>query len=132
MFRIARKVYDEMIEDARRRLPNEACGILAGAEATATQFHSVTNTEQSPVVYAMDMKEVLKLTKQIRAQKEKMLGIYHSHVATQAYPSSKDVGLAFYPEIHYVIVSLADRERPAARAFRIEEEKIQEDAIEVV
>lgn len=132
MFKISRGCYQEMIQDAQRRLPNEACGILAGRDETAAQFYSIENTEQSPVVYAMDMKAVLKLTKEMRTRGERMLGIYHSHVATQAYPSAKDISLAFYPEVHYVIISLVDRTRPAARAFRIEDGRIREDSIEVI
>ena len=132
MLRIAKSCYQQMIENAKAALPNEACGILSGASDTAAAFHAMVNTEQSPVSYLMDPKEQFQVMKKIRLNHEKMLVVYHSHVASQAYPSAKDVSFAFYPEVHYVIVSLADHKRPLARAFRIEEGKIREDAIEMV
>ena len=125
-------VYDQMIQDAERGLPNEACGILSGKEETATTFYSMTNMEKNPVRYLMDPKEQFRVMKTIRANGEKMLGIYHSHVASPAYPSATDVSLAFYPELYYVIVSLENREKPIAKAFRIEEGKVWEEPIEGV
>ena len=121
-----------MVQDSICRLPNEACGILSGAVDIATTFHAMANTEQSPVSYLMDPKEQFQAMKKIRLDREKMLAVYHSHVASQAYPSAKDVSFASYPQVHYVIVSLTDRNRPLARAFRIGEGRIREDAIEIV
>jgi len=129
---LSRECYEAMIQDALRRSPNEACGILAGASDVATIFYGMTNTDQSPVSYLMEPKEQFKVFQTMRARGERMLGIYHSHVASQAYPSAKDTALAFYPEVHYVIVSLVDHAHPTARAFRIEEEKVQEEPIEIV
>ena len=132
MFKMTERCHQQMIEDARKGLPNEACGILAGEIETASVFYSMKNIDQNPVSYLMDPKEQFQVMKQIRSRGEKMLGIYHSHVASQAYPSAKDIGFASYPEIHYVIVSLTDRKRPSARVFRIEEGKVREDSIEIV
>ena len=132
MLRVARSCYEQIIENAKAGLPNEACGILSGAGDTATTFHAMTNKEQSPVSYLMDPKEQFQIMKKIRLDHDKMLAVYHSHVASQAYPSAKDVSFAFYPEAHYVIVSLADRKRPLAKAFRIEEGKVREEPIEIV
>ena len=121
-----------MIQDALRRLPHEACGLLAGKEETATTCYSMTNIEKSPVRYMMDPKEQFTVMKTIRSRDEIMLGIYHSHVASRPYPSETDVRLAFYPEVHYVLVSLENRKTPAVKAYRIEDGKIREDAIEIV
>ena len=132
MFKVTKACYEKMMEDAKERLPNESCGILAGKKDIATTFYSLTNTEESPVSYLMDPGEQFKVFKEIRVREEQMLGIYHSHVATEAYPSAKDVALAFYPEVHYILISLADRERPSARAFRIEEGSVREELIDIV
>ena len=121
-----------MVQHAQQGLPNEACGILAGAKETATVFYGMKNTDQSPVSYLMDPKEQFQIMKKMRSRGERMLGIYHSHVASQAYPSAKDISFASYPEVHYVIVSLAGRERPTARAFIIEEGKVREELITLV
>ena len=132
MLKITKSCYEEMIRDAKRGLPNEACGLLSGKAEMVTTFISMKNMDQSPLSYLMDPKEQFQVMKQIRARGEKMLGVYHSHVASQAYPSAKDVSFAFYPEVHYAIVSLTDRERPGARVFRIEDGEIREDSIEIV
>lgn len=131
MFKVAKDCYKKMIQDAVTRLPNEACGLLSGTDAAST-FYSMTNTDRSPATYLMDPKEQFQVFKTIRAQGERLLAICHSHVATEAYPSAKDVSLAFYPEVHYVLVSLTDRERPSARAFRIIEGEVQEEPIQIV
>ena len=132
MFRVLRRCYDEMIQDAQARVPNEACGILSGPEEVAAAFYRMANTDQSTVSYLMDPKEQFQVMKQIRIAGQKMLAVYHSHVASQAYPSAKDVSFAFYSDVHYLIVSLVDRDHPKARVFRIEEGKVREDSIEVV
>ena len=132
MLRVTKRCYQEMIGDATVKVPNEACGILSGAADAATAFHPMANTEQSPVSYLMDPKEQFQVMKQIRLRGERMLAVYHSHVASQAHPSAKDVSFAFYPEVHYVIVSLTDRKCPSVKAFRIEEGKVREEPIQIV
>jgi len=132
MLKVAKPCYEEMIEDAKRRLPNEACGLLAGKGDVADVFYGMTNSEQNSVSYMMDPQEQFQVAKEMRRRGEAMRGIYHSHVATQAYPSAKDVSLAFYSNVHYVIVSLEERQHPQARAFRIEEGSVREEPIELV
>ena len=131
MLRITQTVYNEMIQDSQERAPNEACGLLSGKDDVATACTSMTNTEKSPVRYWMDPKEQFRVMKTIRSRGEKMLAIYHSHVATQAYPSATDVDLALYPEVHYVIISLENQNTPAARVFRIEKRRIREEPLEI-
>jgi proteasome lid subunit RPN8/RPN11 len=58
-----------------------------------------------------------------------MIGIYHSHTKTVAYPSKKDCELAFYPEVNYVIISLENFDNPTFRVFKIKENKIEEEKI---
>jgi proteasome lid subunit RPN8/RPN11 len=61
-----------------------------------------------------------------------LVGIYHSHPQSPAYPSPRDVDMAYYPEAAYLIVSLGEMEAPIMRAFRIEDEQITEQVIEVL
>ncbi len=131
MFTLARNCFEAMVQDAKARLPNEACGIFSGKE-TATTFFSMKNTEGSPASYLMDPTEQFQAMKQIRQKGERMLGIYHSHVKSPAYPSAKDVALAFYPDVSYVVVSLSDEARPVTKAYRIQDGSVQEDALTVV
>jgi [CysO sulfur-carrier protein]-S-L-cysteine hydrolase len=130
---LPKKVYAEMIEHAKKGYPNEACGLLAGpAEGKVTDFFPMTNADVSAISYFMDPKEQLAAFKAMRQKSVDMRGIFHSHVASEAYPSQKDVRLAFYPDVSYLIASLSDMEKPVLRSFRIVDEKINEEEIQLV
>lgn len=118
---ISPEVFNEMIGHTRDVYPEEACGILAGRDKQVTLIFKMTNIEHSPVSYLMDSREQFRVMKEIRQKGLDMLGIYHSHTSTDAYPSVRDINLAFY-DVAYVIVSLAGEE-PVARAFRILDQK---------
>ena len=106
--RIPRQIFDEMVAHCRRGLPSEACGILAGQGNEVSKLYAMTNTEGSPVSYMMEPAEQFRAMKDMRINNLAMIAIFHSHPSSPAYPSAKDVGLAFYEECAYVIVSLAE------------------------
>ena len=129
-FYIPKDIFDELISHCKDASPNEACGILAGIENKASRIYKMTNIEKSPVSYLMDSKEQFKVMKDIRENNLKMLAIFHSHPSSQAYPSAKDLNLAFYEDSIYIIVSLIESD-PAVKGFLIKEGKIKEVAIAV-
>ena len=65
-------------------------------------------------------------------------GIVHSHTHTPGVPSPTDIGLAFYPDALYLLVSLADDQAdagsgsPSVRAWRILDGQVHEVTLEVV
>ena len=121
-----------MIEHAKKGYPSEACGILAGTAGNSISvFFPMRNMDESSISYFMDPKEQLKIFKEMREKKLEMRGIFHSHVSSEAYPSQKDVRLAFYPEVSYLIVSLSDMDKPVLRSFRIVEERVKEEEIQI-
>src|SRR3989338_3785964 len=133
MITIPKKIYDEMITLAKNVFPNEACGILGGsAKGAVSEFYPMRNLDESSISYFMDPKEQIKVFKELRAKNSQMIGIFHSHVASEAYPSQKDVRLAFYPDVSYLIVSLSDMKKPVLRSFRIVEERVEEEEITIV
>ena len=132
MLRIPQTCVEEILAHCQSRYPKEACGLLAGAGDAVTQVYPMTNVEDSPVGYAMDPKEQLKVLKEIRNSGLEIVGIYHSHVASEATPSQKDVRLAFYPEVSYLIVSLSDMQKPVLRSFKIKDEKVTEEEIKII
>jgi [CysO sulfur-carrier protein]-S-L-cysteine hydrolase len=79
----------------------------------------MSNSEPSPVSYFMEPKEQFRVMKELRQEGLAMVAIFHSHPQSPAYPSVKDVSLAFYPEALYVIVGLMNREAPAIKAYAI-------------
>ena len=132
MLRMSRELCAQVIEHCQSRYPKEACGLLAGAatDPSVAQVYPMTNMEDSPIGYAMDPNEQLQVEKQMRRQGQRLLGIYHSHTATDAYPSPVDVRLSISPEISYVLVSLKDRQRPVVKSYRIEGEAIHAEDLE--
>lgn len=143
MPRIPRNLIDEMIAHAREDLPDEACGQINGRDGNAVSVHRVKNVEASPYRYSMDPLSMLKLENGREETGETLFSIYHSHVASEAYPSPTDVRQAFfppgeierepmYPETYYILVSLA-HEPPHVRAYHIRTGgEIEEEPIEVV
>jgi [CysO sulfur-carrier protein]-S-L-cysteine hydrolase len=123
---------DEMVEHAREELPNEACGLLASREGVVQKVYRTRNVEVSPVRYNMDPQEQLRAMLDMDDSGWDLGGIFHSHPSTQAYPSQTDLGLAFYPDALYIIISLADQQKPDVRSYRIVDGRISEEPLEIV
>jgi [CysO sulfur-carrier protein]-S-L-cysteine hydrolase len=109
---------DQIIEQARRVYPNEACGLLVGRNA-ADRFIPMKNIAASRDRYEMDPAELIVQLRDLRTTGETLVAIFHSHPHGPAEPSKTDIDRAFYPEAAHLIVSLAEPERPQAVAFRI-------------
>ena len=122
------KVRQEMIRDCLSRRPKEACGFLiANAAGMIERAQPMRNVEDSPIGYSMDPKEQLAVEKQMRARGQRLIGIYHSHTATDAYPSPVDVSRAISPDVSYVLVSLKDQAHPTLKSFRIDGPMVTEE-----
>lgn len=120
MLKLPSALRDQIIAHCHRHFPKEACGLLAGVPGVVAEAYPMTNVEDSPIGYSMDPAEQLRTEKIMRGKKQQLIGIYHSHTASEAYPSSVDVGLAISPDISYVLVSLAVRQQPVLKSYRIE------------
>jgi [CysO sulfur-carrier protein]-S-L-cysteine hydrolase len=129
--RIPKEFADAIVTQARAEHPNEACGLLAGSNGEATKLFRMTNAERSPVIYRMEPKEQLRVFNQIEEERLDLVGIYHSHTRSPAYPSATDVAQAYYSEAVYLIVSLQNEEAPELRAFRINDGKVSEIDLEL-
>ena len=134
--KLAPALAEELVQYAISELPNECCGLIAGRGGTALRLHPATNSEGSPFMYVMDPREQMQLMDEIDDSGDELLAIYHSHTRSAAYPSRTDVELAFFPDTLYLIVSIADREAPDIRAFRLsrsapEGEQIAEEPVEI-
>jgi len=131
MFRLEKRYANEMIAHARVEAPNECCGLLAGKDGKITKLFRATNAERSPTRYNIDSRELIKIYQEIEGKGWEFLGIYHSHVQSQAYPSPTDVRLALWPDSIYLIVSLMDERAPQIKAFRIVDGVVGEEELEV-
>ena len=115
---IPKEIFEEMLLHCREAYPNEACGILAGSGEEVSKVYKMSNIEKSPVSYEFDSRERINAMKNMRENNHKMLAIFHSHPSSPAYPSAKDMSLAFYEDCIYVIVSLIEKQ-PVVKGFLI-------------
>jgi len=131
---IRRDLVEAMMAHARADHPDEACGIIAGPEGSdrPERFVAMANAERSPTFYRFDSGEQLRVWRQLDADAEVPVVIYHSHTATEAYPSRTDVSFAAEPDAHYVLVSTREPEVPELRSYRIVDGEVTEEPVEVV
>ena len=120
---------DEMIAHAREEAPNECCGIIAGQDGRPVKLFRAVNAEASPYRYSVEPKDLLRIFRECEENDWEFLAIYHSHTASEAYPSPTDVRLAFWPEAYYVLVSLQESDKPVVRAFRILDGAVSEEEL---
>ncbi|PRY00379.1 Mov34/MPN/PAD-1 family protein [Allonocardiopsis opalescens] len=134
MLRIDRAIYDEIVAHARRDHPDEACGVVAGPEGSdrPERFIPMLNAARSPTFYEFDSKDLLRLYREMDDRGEEPVVIYHSHTATEAYPSRTDVSYASEPKAHYVLVSTRDPDTVEFRSFRIVDSVITEEEVQVL
>jgi proteasome lid subunit RPN8/RPN11 len=124
--RIARALYDEMIEHAREEAPNECCGMVAARDGEAVKVHRAVNAAASPLRYEIDGAEQYRIQKEIDDADLELGAIYHSHTRTDPYPSQTDINLAFYPDALYLIVGVADPGQPQLRGYTIRDGQVSE------
>ena len=138
MLTIDQATYDAIVAHARRDHPDEACGVVAGPAGSdrPTRHIPMLNAAMSPTFYEFDSRDLLRLYQDMDERDEEPVVIYHSHTATQAYPSRTDVSLAQEPGAHYVLVSTREcgnGEGPVEfRSFRIVEGEVSEDDVTIV
>ena len=137
---LPRAIREAMVVQARAEYPNEACGLIVGDRPAAgggraLRYEPARNKAASPYRYEVDPGDLLRLTIATDDADEVFWAIVHSHTHTPAVPSPTDVGLAFYPDALYLLVSLADAEKdratgePSVRAWRIVDGTVEEVAL---
>ncbi|MHB8464761.1 MAG: M67 family metallopeptidase [Acidimicrobiales bacterium] len=128
MLRIGRQAYAEMISHCWEGLPLEACGLLGGRDADATVCYPTANDAQSARLYTVEPRGFLRADRDAESRGMSVIGVFHSHTHTVAYPSPTDVAQAPDPGWHYVLVSLADGV-PVVRSYRIVDGNISEEPV---
>jgi len=129
MLALPAQFIEDMVAHAREDAPNECCGIIAGVNGDATRLFRARNSEASPYRYSVDPKDLFRIYRECEEKDWNFLAIYHSHTASEAYPSPTDVRLAFWPEAYYIVVSLQDAVNPVVRAFRILDGAVVEEEL---
>ena len=137
MLTITQALYDQIVAHARKDHPDEACGVVAGPAGSdrPERFIAMLNAAMSPTFYEFDSGDLLKLYRELDDRDEEPVVIYHSHTATEAYPSRTDISYANEPGAHYVLVSTADTDGLGDfqfRSFRIVDAEVTEEEVRVV
>jgi [CysO sulfur-carrier protein]-S-L-cysteine hydrolase len=134
MLTIPRVLHDQIVAHARRDHPDEACGVLAGPAGSdrPERFIPMTNAERSPTFYRFDSTEQFQVWREMDDRDEEPVVIYHSHTATEAYPSRTDISYASEPNAHYVLVSTRDEDQAEFRSYRITDGEVTEEPVAVV
>lgn len=134
MLTIRRDLVEAMVGHARADHPDEACGVIAGPEESdrPERFIAMDNAERSPTFYRFDAGEQLKVWRALEEAGEVPVVIYHSHTATEAYPSRTDISYASEPDAHYVLVSTRDADEHELRSYRIVDGVVAEEPVTIV
>ncbi|MDQ2810336.1 MAG: M67 family metallopeptidase [Actinomycetota bacterium] len=133
MLTIPRELHEAIVAHARQDHPDEACGVLAGPAGSdrPVRFIAMTNAERSPTFYRFDSAEQFQVWQEMDDQDEEPVVIYHSHTATEAYPSRTDISYASEPQAHYVLVSTRDDQQAEFRSYRIIDGVVTEEPVTV-
>lgn len=118
--RLTRAQLEQILAQARAEAPNECCGLLLGRGDAVAEVFPGRNVDETPRTrYVMDPRDQLRAFRLMDERGWDLVGIYHSHPHTEAYPSETDKSRALYPDARYMIVSLREPEDPQVRAFRL-------------
>ena len=135
MLRIPREIRDAIVAHARRDHPDEACGVVTGPAGSGTPVRLVemVNAARSPTFFEFDSMDLFRLYRDVEERGEDIVVIYHSHTATEAYPSRTDISYGeLNPDAHWVLVSTRDPDVEEFRSFRIVDGEVAEEPVEIV
>jgi [CysO sulfur-carrier protein]-S-L-cysteine hydrolase len=128
-------LYDAIVAHARRDHPDEACGAIAGPVGSdrPERIIPMLNAARSPTFFEFDSMDLFNLYREVDERDEEIVVIYHSHTATEAYPSRTDVQYgSLNPDAHWVLVSTRDPGSVEFRSFRIVDGDVTEEPVSVV
>ncbi len=123
---------DAMVATCVRALPNEGCGLLLGSpDGTVSEIVASDNIADSARIYEIDPKVLLQTFRRADDEGKVVLGVFHSHTHSEAYPSPTDVAQAPDPAWHYVLISLR-QVATTVRSYSIVNAEIVEEAINII
>jgi [CysO sulfur-carrier protein]-S-L-cysteine hydrolase len=130
--RISQDLIDEIVAHSRDDMPNECCGLIGGGGSRMTSVHRARNAAATWLRYELHPTDQLRIMNRIEEDGEELVGIYHSHTKSEAYPSQTDINLAEnWPDPLYLICSLEHDDAPVVRAFEIRDGAVEEVELDV-
>lgn len=135
MIQLNKSDLEKMLAHARKELPDEACGLIAGeingTDKIVKKVYLLTNIDHSNEHFSLDPKEQLAAVKDMRANGLVPLGNWHSHPESPSRPSEEDKRLAYDSKASYMILSLMDRENPVLNSFHIEGTDAEKENLQI-
>ncbi|MGH9027959.1 MAG: Mov34/MPN/PAD-1 family protein [Acidimicrobiia bacterium] len=129
--RLSEEQYRRIVAHCYDGLPFEACGLLAGPvlagepSGRVSGVYPASNADASARTYTVDSRDLIRAMRDAESRGEELVGVWHSHTHTDAYPSETDVRQAPEPGWIYLLVSLRDG-APQLRAYRIRDGEVAE------
>ncbi len=120
---------EQIIRRSKEALPAEACGLMLGKNGRVLEVRPTANAAGSASRYQLDPDEQFLIFKEVEERGWTVLGVYHSHPTSEAYPSETDLELAFFPEFYHLIVSLMDERNPQVHLFRIDDREVTKEEL---
>ena len=118
-----------MIATCIRALPDEGCGLLLGTPSgEVRKVVPSPNIAHSAKVYEIDPKVLLRASREADNDGIEIIGVFHSHTHSEAYPSPTDIRQAPDPNWHYVLVSLKDIPT-VVRSYRIVDGEVTKEEV---
>lgn len=125
--------FEKILAHAKKELPNEACGLIAGVkdgvDKHIQKVYLLTNIDHSNEHFSLDPKEQLAAIKDMRANGLVPLGNWHSHPESPSRPSQEDKRLAYDKTASYMILSLMELEQPVLNSFHIEGDDAEKEPL---
>lgn len=125
----------KMITFAKGKIPEEACGLIAGTESAGVRriekIYILTNTDHSSEHFSLDPAEHLSAIKDMRSLGYIPLGNWHSHPQTPSRPSAEDIRLAYDSTASYLILSLENEDEPVLNSFHVENGMVEREELAV-
>lgn len=136
MITLSKNDYDKILEHAKKCVPEEACGLIAGEingqDKAIKEVYILTNIDHSNEHFTLDPKEQLKAVKDMRAKGYVPLGNWHSHPESPSRPSQEDKRLAYDSKASYMILSLMDADNPVLNSFHIENDISEKEELQIL
>ena len=130
--RISKELIGEIVAHARDDLPNECCGLIGGGDGEMTSVHRARNAAATWLRYEVHPSDQFRIMERLEENGEDLVGIYHSHTKSEAYPSQTDINLADgWPDPLYLICSLEHPDDPVVRAVAIRDGAVEEVELDV-
>ena len=125
MITIVQRVLDEIWAHAHAEAPRECCGMLVGTCDRVLESVRATNLESGTTRFQIDPRDHIRALREARAKRLDVVGFYHSHPRSRAYPSETDIAECGYADALHLIAGFAEH-GDDTKLFRIGRDSVSE------